>query len=203
MVVTQVPSSVCIPTDDHVEGPFYRPGAPYSTNIYPADSNGAEVCFTGTVKNTQCRALVQTLIEVWQCDENGRYDNDDPNHPPGPDYFRCRAHFFSDDLGQFSFRTVLPANYHPIPNDPWVRVKHVHFKLYTSGFRALTTEIALLPDEYAGSDHLFDPKLGAELNKRNLGEDRRNSYSVHFDFVLEPVSAAGYKAAAKKLGLIP
>jgi hypothetical protein len=58
----------CKPTEDHVERPFYRPCAPDVTDLYPADSTGPVLWFTGSVSDTDCQPLTGTVLEVWQAD---------------------------------------------------------------------------------------------------------------------------------------
>ena len=183
----------CAPTDDHVEGPFYRPGSPDATDIYPPDSNGSVLWFSGSVSDINCKPLISATIEVWQADEEGHYDNDDPNSPPTD--FRCRGRMKTDTKGLFYFRTVLPSNY-PVPQEAWVRVKHIHFKLYASGYQPLTTEIDLLPDDYVSSDQLYNPNLAVILQSSDALGDKVE-YRAHFDFVLRPISVMGYSIAAK------
>lgn len=186
----------CTPTDDHVEGPFYRPGAPELTDLYPSESDGPVLYFSGTVADTDCKPLGGTVIEVWQADNQGHYDNDDPAHLPAPTYFRCRGRMTVDDDGRFLFRTVLPNNY-PVPGENWTRVKHVHFKLFAHGVQPLTTEIELLPDDYTQQDQLYNPHLAVTLQPVAQPKGPKPEYQVHYDFVLQPVSARGYALAAK------
>lgn len=188
--------AACQPTASHDQGPFYRPGAPQLMDLYPADSHGRVLYFHGSVTDTNCQPLAGATGEIWQADELGRYDNDDRTPPPAPTHFRCRASFVVDNDGTFRLRTVLPENYSVCegPSGPWKRVKHLHFKLYAPGYQPLTTEVALLPDEYT-SDWLFVPSLAAELE--SIGEENgRPAFDARYGFVLSPVSATGYVIAA-------
>lgn len=184
-------AETCLATPSHVEGPFYRPGAPNQVDLYPPDSLGPVLNFEGSVADETCQPLSEVLIEVWQADDHGRYDNDDPENPPDPSEYRCRGHLFTAADGKFRLRTVLPANYKVDPAGDWVRVKHIHFKLFKNGFAPLTTEIALIPDEYTATDQLFDAALAAELHP----EDSPNQMSASFAFVLKTVTTMGYAAA--------
>jgi protocatechuate 3,4-dioxygenase beta subunit len=192
----------CTPTAAHEEGPYYRRGAPPAIDLYPSESNGPILYFDGSVADTSCRPISGVSGEIWQADDLGRYDNEDPNHQPPAEYFRCRASFAVESNGAFRLRTVLPGNYAVLePGSRWVRVKHVHFKLYASGHEPLTTEVALLPDPYTSTDPLFYENLSANI--RQMGEESgRPAFSVRFDFVLKPLSATGYVlAAARARGL--
>jgi protocatechuate 3,4-dioxygenase beta subunit len=69
-----------------------------------------------------------------------------------------------------------------------MRVKHIHFKLFAQSGQSLTTEIELLPDEYAASDELYNPNLAATLQKKENSNTGIPEYSVHFDFLLSLAS---------------
>ena len=195
----------CKPTDDHVEGPFYRPDAPFLTDLYPPDAQGPLLYFDASIVDTKCSPLPEVLVEIWQADDLGHYDNDDPQHPPATGYFRCRARLRAVD-GTFKLRTVLPNNYEvKEPNlppefpHPWIRVKHLHFKLHVARCQPLTTEIALLPDDYASPvrDPLFNPHLTVDLNALPPEGDRQ-AFKAGFQFVLKEISSSGYAIAAAR-----
>ncbi|WP_438024026.1 hypothetical protein [Sorangium sp. So ce233] len=179
----------CRPTEDAVEGPYYRPHAPERTDLYPRGSTGPVLWFSGTVSDTRCRPIPRAEVEVWHADSQGRYDNDDPSAPPPPSYFRCRGRMTTDSRGRFELRTELPDNY-PVAGRSWVRVKHLHFKLFAPGYRPLTTQIFLLPDDHTASDRLYDPRLAVLLRRAPRQESREDAWSASFDFVLEPASSA-------------
>lgn len=181
----------CRPTDEAVEGPFYRPHAPDLTDLYPPGSSGPVLWFTGTVTDPGCRPIPGVEVDVWHADSKGRYDNDDPSAPPSPAHFRCRGRMMTDSQGRFHFRTELPCNY-AVTGRSWVRVKHIHFKLFAHGFQSLTTQIFLLPDDYTTSDRLYNPRLAVPLQLGPDDASDENACSAHFDFVLERVSAAAY-----------
>jgi protocatechuate 3,4-dioxygenase beta subunit len=191
----ELTADACRPTADHVEGPFYRPGAPDRDDLYPEDSSGPVLLFEGKVQDRNCTPLPAAVIEVWQADDRGRYDNDDPTTPPPPGSFRCRGRMRTDREGRFRFRTVVPANY-PVPGTSWLRVKHVHFKLYAEGYRPLTTEVELLPDQNTETDLLYNPDLSVMLTQVD-GAQIAPLFTVRFDFVLDQISAAAYALAAR------
>jgi len=187
----------CQPTDHHEDGPFYRPGAPWQTDLYPADSGGTILCFEGSLTGTSCGPVRNATSEIWQADDHGRYDNDDPANLPDPTFFRCRARFNVDANGRFKLRTVLPANYKPDANDCWVRVKHLHFKFHALGYEPLSTEVALLPDRYTDTDFLFNPHLVAKLEDHV--ENGRPVLKARFAFVMRPISTKNYLSAVARI----
>lgn len=192
-----VQEQVCTVTDEHVEGPYYRPGAPNTNDLYPADSKGPVLWFRGAICDENCRLLSGALIEVWHADDLGRYDNDNPSLPPDPTYYRCRAQFRSDSIGEFVLKTVLPSNYKVPDGEGWTRVKHIHFKVFLDGYRRLTTEIALLPDDYTQSDPLFNPNLATKIEQTHSDVGGKIEYAARFEIVLQRVAMAGYAASAR------
>lgn len=195
----------CPLTDFQAEGPFFRDGAPFIDDLYPADSNGPVLLFSGTVRNADCEPLKNALVHVWHADETGGYDNDDPKNPPAPNFFRCRARLHTDGNGAFSFRCVLPANYKPIPDNPWVRVKHIHFKFFAEGYQPLTTEVDLEPDDYLETDfwRKGHGSLLAHLEEVREPGNPKSFFRTSFDFVLNRAYKGGYFDEAVRLGILP
>ena len=63
-------------TTTDILGPFYRPGAPMRTDIIPPGSKGDIMHLYGTIFQKDGKTpLANTLIEVWQCDQDEHYDN--------------------------------------------------------------------------------------------------------------------------------
>ncbi|WP_414588466.1 S8 family serine peptidase [Scytonema sp. PCC 10023] len=193
----------CPLIESQPEGPFYRQGSPFTTNLYPEDSTGLLVVFSGTVSNTNCEKIANALIDVWQSDDKGAYDNDDPDNPPAPDFFRCRGRMKTDESGNFTFNTVIPSNYQPDPvgNPSWFRVKHIHFKVFADGYQPLTTEVGLEPDDFVNSDFWLKPSLLTKLVEINDGTHSKPYLKAHFDFVLNRLSKRGYVEEATQRGL--
>jgi protocatechuate 3,4-dioxygenase beta subunit/subtilisin family serine protease len=195
----------CALSDFQAEGPFFRDGAPFTADLYPTDSNGPVLLFSGTVRNTDCEPLKDVLIHVWHADETGGYDNDGPVPPP-PDFFRCRARLHTDEKGEFSFRCVRPANYKPDPvNAPsWTRVKHIHFKFLAHGYQPLTTEIDLEPDDYLETDfwRKGHESLLAYLEEIQELDSTKTHFRASFNFVLNRVYKGGYFEEAIRLGIL-
>ena len=64
------------PTTTDILGPFYRPGAPLRKNLNPPDFNGDILHLSGTVfKEDGKTPMSNCLIEIWQCQQDGLYDN--------------------------------------------------------------------------------------------------------------------------------
>jgi hydroxyquinol 1,2-dioxygenase len=196
-------------TEATVFGPFYVDGAPEYDNGANI-SNGAhgQPCFvSGQVRDGEGRPIAGASLQVWQADEDGFYDvqqpsNDQPEH-------RARGQLHTDSAGRFHFRSILAEPY-PIPHDgpvgglleamgrhPW-RPAHLHFMIEAEGFETLITHVFRDGDRYLESDAVFGVRstLIAPWVRHEPGSapDGTTSevpfYTLDYDFVLNP-SAAG------------
>jgi hydroxyquinol 1,2-dioxygenase len=153
-------------TEATVLGPFFAENSP-EIGIGGDIAGGAagQPCWVeGTVTDTDHNPVSRALIEVWQADEEGRYD---VQH--GDDRVAGRAHLFTDDAGRYAFWGLTPTPY-PIPHDGPVgrllehtrrspmRASHLHFKVLAPGTRPLITHIFVDGDELLHSDAVFGVK---------------------------------------------
>ena len=70
--------------------------------------------------------MPNTVIDIWQANATGRYDNDDPNNPPPADRFILRAKLKTNEKGEYSFTTIKPVPYQIGENQ--YRPAHIHLK---------------------------------------------------------------------------
>src|SRR5262249_53530196 len=100
------------PTEDNILGPFYRAGAPFRAKITPPLEAGIVLVVSGRVWAFDTKKpLPMAVIDIWQANALGRYDNDDPKNPPSKDVFKNRARLITDETGYYEFETVHPAPY--------------------------------------------------------------------------------------------
>ena len=102
-------------TDSTVLGPFHMVASPRRELGDTIDLVGTgEPCVvSGRVLSLDGTPLAGALVDVWQADDHGFYDVQQPGgQPPG----NGRGLFTCDDEGRFWFRTVTPSPY-PIPTD--------------------------------------------------------------------------------------
>jgi protocatechuate 3,4-dioxygenase beta subunit len=131
------------PTPQETEGPYFSPGSPERSGLLEAGVVGTPLTVTGTVVDTGCRPVAKALLDFWQADGDGNYDNDG---------YRLRGHQFTDAAGRFRLETVVPGLY---PG----RTRHIHVKVQAPSQPVLTTQL-YLPDEPSNSsDQLFMPEL--------------------------------------------
>jgi protocatechuate 3,4-dioxygenase beta subunit len=152
------------PTPELTEGPYFTPDSPRRKSIVPAGAAGTRLTLTGRVLRTNGRPVANALLDWWQADARGVYDNSG---------YRFRGHQFTNAKGQYALSTVVPAVY---PG----RTKHIHVKVQAPRQAVLTTQL-FFPNVAANrSDRIYTPECligGWRLvNGRRVGR---------FDFVLD------------------
>ncbi len=151
------------PTPPQTEGPFFTPASPQRTSLLETGLPGRRIVVAGTVLSSRCRPLAGVLLDFWQADDAGAYDNAG---------FRLRGHQFSDAAGRYRLETIVPGLY---PG----RTRHIHVKLGLAGRAVLTTQL-YFPGEAANRrDFLFDRRLLLSAAGGEAGAPAR------FDFVLQ------------------
>ena len=105
-----------IPTAEMTLGPFFpREFAQGLDDLAPGASDAIEI--TGRVTELDGRALDNVILEIWQADRAGRFDN-----PQFPGWGRAAT----DAQGNYRFRTIRPG---AIAG----RAPHVNFLILYSG----------------------------------------------------------------------
>jgi protocatechuate 3,4-dioxygenase beta subunit len=123
---------------------------------------GAALAISGHVLSTDCQPIVRALIDVWQADARGDYDNAG---------FTLRGHQFTDERGHYQIETIVPGLY---PG----RTRHIHVKVQAPGQAALTTQLYFPGEPQNRRDGLFDQGLLVNLAGAADGQ------AATFDFVL-------------------
>jgi protocatechuate 3,4-dioxygenase beta subunit len=165
-------------TESTVLGPFFVEGAPE----FPlgADISGGAPgtpCYLeGTVTSTGGDPVPGAVLEIWQSDEDGRYDVQYTDQPRG------RGRLRADKQGRYAFWSVRPEPY-PIPDDGPVgellaaagrgpmRPAHVHFMVSAPGHRTLITHVFPAGGPYLDDDAVFGvrPSLIVEFPRHEPG----------------------------------
>jgi catechol 1,2-dioxygenase len=169
------------PTEDNILGPFYRAGAPFRAKITPPLIEGKPLLIRGRVWGQDTRRpLVSAVLDIWQADKNGRYDNDDPNKPPAKGVFVNRARILTDENGYYEYETIHPGRYQ-IGKDTW-RPSHIHYLVQAAGYRKLVTQLYFRGDPMNEKDQFIKDSLIIDL------EDVQTDQGVYeagvFDIVL-------------------
>jgi protocatechuate 3,4-dioxygenase beta subunit len=167
----------CTVTADNLLGPFYRAGAPFRDDLTEPTTVGTRVTVRGRVFGPDCQLLAGALIDVWQADISGDYDNDGVNDPP-PDTYILRGKLNSDDEAKYAFRTIIPGSY---LNGNQYRPAHIHVTVSAAGYLPLTTQLYFEADPYNEIDPFIIESLIMSLTTAANGE-----LEAKFDFVLVP-----------------
>jgi hydroxyquinol 1,2-dioxygenase len=157
-----------VATESTVLGPFHVVESPELALGDTIDhaGTGTPCVVTGRVVSVGGAPLPGAQIDVWQANEQGFYDVQQPDVQPRGN---GRGFFTADDEGRFWFRTIVPS-YYPIPTDGPVgelliasgrhafRPAHIHFIVTAPGHRDLTTHIFVAGSDYIESDTVFAVK---------------------------------------------
>ena len=162
---TLAPTPECRDDDDvtpaQTEGPYFKANSPERTDIR-GGTTGTRLVLTGTVVTTACKPVNRALVDFWQTDGAGNYDNSG---------FGFRGHQFTDAQGRYQLDTVVPGLY---PG----RTRHIHVKVQAPGGRVLTTQLYFPGEARNASDGIY--RKECEISVRD-GADRRDGT---FTFVL-------------------
>jgi len=161
------PTPACHDGDEatlrQTEGPFFKPSSPERAELLEAGMPGQPIELVGFVISRTCKPLAGALLDFWQADDKGRYDNSG---------FRLRGHQFSDAEGRYRLRSIVPGVYVG-------RTRHIHVKVQPRGGRVLTTQLYFPGEAQNRADGLFRSELLMRTAK-NAGW-----LAGRFDFVLD------------------
>jgi catechol 1,2-dioxygenase len=146
------------PTEDNILGPYYREGAPYRAKITPPLVKGTPMLIRGRVWGFDTKKpLVSAVLDIWQADADGRYDNDDPNKPPAKGVYINRARVLTDETGYYEYETIHPGPYKTGP-DTW-RPSHIHYLVRKAGYANLITQLYFKGDRFNAKDEFIKDSL--------------------------------------------
>jgi protocatechuate 3,4-dioxygenase beta subunit len=172
-VATQAPQAQALPPtpacddgDDatmaQTEGPYYTPNTPERASLLEAGMAGVRLVISGQVLSTDCRPVARALLDFWQADDAGEYDNAG---------YRLRGHQFADDQGRYTLETIVPGLY---PG----RTRHIHVKVQAPNQPVLTTQLYFPGEASNDRDGIFNSALVMDV------EDGAAGKTGAFNFVL-------------------
>jgi protocatechuate 3,4-dioxygenase beta subunit len=149
-------------TPAQTAGPYFKPNSPQRVSLLEPGMPGTRITVEGSVLTTDCRPVPRALVDFWQADDRGDYDNGG---------FRLRGHQLTDDAGRYRLETIVPGHY---PG----RTRHFHVRVQAPNRPVLTTQL-YFPDEPANlRDGIFTPELVMKVRDGGSGK------LAAFDFVL-------------------
>jgi protocatechuate 3,4-dioxygenase beta subunit len=150
------------PTLSQTEGPFFKSGSPAKTNLVEPGLGGTPLTLRGHVLDSHCVAVAGAILDFWQADSGGAYDNGG---------YRLRGHQSAGSDGAYHLDTIIPGLY---PG----RTEHIHVKVARQGASPLTTQLYFPGVARNQQDGIFDPSLLVNLSDGGAGK------LATFDFIL-------------------
>jgi len=112
------------------EGPYFTRNSPERASLLEPGMAGTRLTVSGYVLSRGCQPVQGALLDFWQADDAGNYDNSG---------YRLRGHQFTDANGMYQLETIVPGLY---PG----RTRHIHVKVQAPNGPILTTQL-YFPDE--------------------------------------------------------
>ncbi len=156
-------------TPKQTEGPYYKPNSPRRHSLVSEGTPGERILLTGYVLTRSCRPVAGAVLDLWQADAHGAYDNAG---------YALRGHELTDTQGRFWFETVVPA---PYPG----RTPHIHVKIQAPGRPVLTTQLYLPNEPQNAKDGIFNPALLLRIERATDSQTERPLLVGRYDFVLD------------------
>jgi protocatechuate 3,4-dioxygenase beta subunit len=144
------------------EGPYFKRDSPERTSLLEPGMAGTRLVVSGYVLTRDCRPVAGALLDFWQADAAGAYDNVGN---------RLRGHQFTDEAGRYSLETVVPGLY---PG----RTRHIHVKAQAPNQPVLTTQLYFPGEARNRNDGIFREALVVALEEGAAGQ------TATFNFVL-------------------
>ena len=162
----------CEETQDNIEGPFYKAGAPERTALIEPGMPGTRLAVSGRVLNTRCEPVPYAVLDAWHCDAHGVYDNSG---------YTLRGKIHADKNGRYELRTIVPPAYQV--SDKRYRPAHIHLKLSAANVPVFTTQLYFEGDRWNPLDGAYRKSLELRLT------DGLNSLKLAtFDFHLKTLT---------------
>lgn len=182
-------------TPNTPRGPFYRASAPRYPNgaSISLDGIGEPLEVTGRVRDLDGHPVTNAIVETWQANADGQYENQAPDRQPD---FNLRGTFATDGDGRFHYRTVKPAGY-AAPDDgpvghmlqtlgyPLRRPAHLQFIVRAPGFDTITTHVYDRNDPQVFEDAMLAVRdeLLADFREGKARNGKR-AWSLDYTFVM-------------------
>ena len=155
-------------TPRQTEGPFYPDKLPLDTdndliilNNSLTPAIGTVAYLTGIITDIKGKPLRNTLVEIWQVDNNGIYLHSKGGSRAKLDSnFQGYGRFLTDSKGKYFFRTLKPSPYYG-------RTPHIHMSVSAKGQKKFTTQCYIKGEPRNQTDFILkrvkDPKARESL----------------------------------------
>ena len=125
---SQQQNSFCKLTESDMLGPFYKEGAPFKQRLGEG-VEGERLIITGKVMDTRCQPIKDAILDVWQANSTGEYDNNG---------FTLRGKVQTNNNGTYIIDTIVPKEYTAGDIN---RPGHIHLKVGAPNQPTLTTQL--------------------------------------------------------------
>src|SRR5262249_10200177 len=144
------------------------------------DGRGEPVVVSGRVFSTDGTPIPNALLDIWETNENGLYEQQDPTQPD----MNLRGKFHTNGEGRYHFVAIKPVSYairddgpvgqmlRALARHPY-RPAHIHLLISAEGFAPVTTHLFVKGDQYLESDAVFGTKdsLVVDFIRQDLAEE--------------------------------
>jgi protocatechuate 3,4-dioxygenase beta subunit len=157
----------CATTEATNQGPEYKAGSPFRQGKdFAKGLQGPRLELSGKVLNMACKPVQGAVLDIWQADSNGTYDNKG---------FDLRGKITTDKDGKYVLDTIYPGRLHI--GATVIRPSHIHVMVGIPGQPMLTTQVYLegQPRDAAVKDSLITKPV----------IDANGTKIANFDFVVE------------------
>jgi protocatechuate 3,4-dioxygenase beta subunit len=140
-------------TPAETEGPYFKAGSPETTSLIGPGITGTHLLLTGYVLTQDCQPVANALLDFWQANAQGQYDNSG---------YTLRGHQFTDAGGRYQLETIVPGLY---PG----RTLHIHVKVQAPNGPILTSQVFFPGIQQNDSDSIYNPRLLIAVQDTSVG----------------------------------
>lgn len=180
-------------TPPQMEGPFFPEALPLDMDNdlvrivgKAKEAFGKVTHIGGRVLDNNGQPVSNALVEIWQCDNTGKYNHSGDRQPQRFDeFFQGYGRTVTNENGEYRFRTIKPV---PYPG----RTPHIHFKVAAAGYEELTTQMYVAGEPLNRRDGILmseTPENRAALlvELRDAPELEEGALAGNFGIVLKPL----------------
>ena len=149
-------------TPELTEGPYFTANSPQRASLLEDGMVGTKLVITGYVYTNDCQPVVNALLDFWQADANGVYDNIGYNF---------RGHQFTDANGYYQLTTVVPGIYTG-------RTEHIHVKIQAPNGKLITSQLFFPGVAGNETDRIFDQGLLLAIQESSDGQQAQFNFVV-------------------------
>ncbi len=149
-------------TPELTEGPFFKAGSPERSSLLEGNVPGTKLVITGYVYTADCQPVAHALLDFWQANASGAYDNSG---------YSLRGHEYTDATGRYQLTTIVPGLYTG-------RTEHIHVKVQAPNGPLITTQLFFPGVPQNDSDGIYNHALLMVIQKGSDGEQAQYNFVV-------------------------